>query len=512
MFLKSSFYSFCLAFSKLIPNFESFLMNKNMKIIHTADWHLGQSFYEYDRKTEHTRFLAWLKDIVQTCQADVLIIAGDIFDSPNPSAESQRIYYSFLREVTGENPRLQVIIIAGNHDSAARLEAPNPLLEDMSVTVKGSVKRTDDGQIDYENFIVPLQAGGVCLAVPYLRQGDYPEADSYSKGVQSLYHRLYDLVSKRALSTDYTDLHGKFTSEHSSIRDNPWTKISLFRDNPCNPWKKISLIRDNSCNSWTKISLIRDNPCNPCKKNSLIRDNSCNSWTKFSDNPWTFPVIAVGHLQATGSEISENDRSERTIIGGLECVSPEAFSEGIAYTALGHLHRGQRVSGRENVRYAGAPIAMSFAEKHNRQGVVCVEIDDTGTHIEQLRYEGAVEMLSIPREPKRLEEVLMELKNLPEGEITDTSPYLEIKILITEPEPSLRSRIDEALKGKSVRFARIATVTPERKLEETPITLDELLKISPMDMAEKVFAQQYGEQMPSSMKMLLQEVIRVNSC
>ncbi|MDA6815829.1 exonuclease subunit SbcD, partial [Escherichia coli] len=65
------------------------------------------------------------------------------------------------------------------------------------------------------------------------------------------------------------------------------------------------------------------------------------------------PVIAMGHLQATGSEISEDDRSERTVIGGLECVSPDAFDEAIAYTALGHLHRSQRVSHRENVRYSG---------------------------------------------------------------------------------------------------------------------------------------------------------------
>jgi exonuclease SbcD len=117
-------------------------------------------------------------------------------------------------------------------------------------------------------------------------------------------------------------------------------------------------------------------------------------------------------------------------------------------------------------------------------------------------------MLSVPREPKRLEEALSELKDLPEGDITDTSPFLEIKILITEPEPSLRNRIDEALKGKSVRFARIAAVTPEKKREDTLITLDELLKISPMEMAEKVFAQQYGEQMPPSMKSLLQEAMQ----
>ena len=130
-----------------------------MKIIHTADWHLGQSFYEYDRKAEHIRFLSWLKDRIRTFGIDVLLIAGDVFDSPNPSAESQKIYYSFLREIIDENPLLQVIIIAGNHDSAARLEAPNPLLEGMNVTVRGLVKRTAGGNIDYENLIIPLMKG-----------------------------------------------------------------------------------------------------------------------------------------------------------------------------------------------------------------------------------------------------------------------------------------------------------------------------------------------------------------
>ena len=111
-----------------------------MKILHTADWHLGQTFYEYDRREEHLHFLEWLKQQIRQHEIDVLLIAGDVFDSPNPSAESQRMYYRFLREVTSENPSLQIIIIAGNHDSAARLEAPNPLLEDMNVTVRGVVR------------------------------------------------------------------------------------------------------------------------------------------------------------------------------------------------------------------------------------------------------------------------------------------------------------------------------------------------------------------------------------
>ena len=149
-----------------------------MKILHTADWHLGQTFYEYDRREEHLHFLEWLKQQIRQHEIDVLLIAGDVFDSPNPSAESQRMYYRFLREVTSENPSLQIIIIAGNHDSAARLEAPNPLLEDMNVTVRGVVRRNAEGDIDLQHLIVPLYTEGevtaYCLAVPYLRQGDYP--------------------------------------------------------------------------------------------------------------------------------------------------------------------------------------------------------------------------------------------------------------------------------------------------------------------------------------------------
>lgn len=127
-----------------------------MKILHTADWHLGQTFYEYDRREEHLHFFEWLKQQIKQHEIDVLLIAGDVFDSPNPSAESQRMYYRFLREVTAGNPSLQIIIIAGNHDSAARLEAPNPLLENLNITVRGIVRRNAESNIDLQHLIVPI--------------------------------------------------------------------------------------------------------------------------------------------------------------------------------------------------------------------------------------------------------------------------------------------------------------------------------------------------------------------
>lgn len=390
-----------------------------MKIIHTADWHLGQTFFEYDRKKEHIQFLNWLREQVKTHNVDLLLIAGDVFDSPNPSAESQKMYYNFLCGIAAENPHLQIIIIAGNHDSAARLEAPSSLLENLNVTVRGVVTRTDSGSIDFNNLIIPLDEGGYCLAVPYLRQGDYPESETYAEGVQKMYNELYD-----------------------QVKETPHR-----------------------------------------------------------------PIIAMGHLQATGSEISENDRLERAIIGGLECVSPDSFAREIAYTALGHLHRSQQVSKRENVRYSGSPLPMSFAEKNNKQGVVLVTITDT-TEIKRLEFDTPVKLLSIPSVPQPLNEVLDKIATLPDGDVSEMSPYLEIKVLINEPEPSLKHQIEKALEPKSVRLAHINPTTPKSETGIKVITYEELQTINPIDMANDIFKRKYGgEDMPEKMKNLLKSVI-----
>lgn len=422
-----------------------------MKILHTADWHLGQTFYEYDRKTEHFHFLEWLKQQIKRHDIDVLLIAGDVFDGPNPSAESQRMYYRFLREVTTDNPCLQVIIIAGNHDSAGRMEAPNPLFDGMNITVRGVVRHDAEGGIDLAHLIVPIykkeslpvisqakasdmpeeellpitmnsdHIAAFCLAVPYLRRGDYPPSENYSKGIQALYQQLFREIKEE----------GK-------------------------------------------------------------------------------PVIAMGHLQATGVELSENDRSERAVIGGLEGVAPEAFDRGIVYTALGHLHRLQRVSERENVRYAGAPIPMSFSEKRNRNGVVMVQINEGEVDITRIEVPLYVPLLSIPAAPEPLEVVLDAIFGLPDGETTERSPYLEVKIKMTEPDTSYKYKIEAALQGKAVRLARVMAVMPALKSSGiSAASYEELQSLHPLDVALDYYKRRYDEQaMPEGMKRLLEEVVK----
>ena len=178
-----------------------------LKLIHTADWHLGQTFFGYDREAEHEAFLGFLTNLLVERQTDVLLIAGDVFDVTNPSAGAQRRFYRFLREANRLNPGLQIVIIAGNHDSAIRLEAPNPLLEELNTSIVGIVGRTDSGEIDLASLVVPLRnrAGereALCLAVPFLRQGDYPaapegEPDSYVAGIGRMYRQLYAYADAR---------------------------------------------------------------------------------------------------------------------------------------------------------------------------------------------------------------------------------------------------------------------------------------------------------------------------
>lgn len=174
-----------------------------MKILATGDWHLGNCFHGFDRMEEHAHYLDWLLDCVQREEADVLLIAGDVFDSSNPSAAAQELYYSFLNRLNERFPALQTVIIAGNHDSAARLEAPREMLERHRVYVRGVVRRLPEGEVDWDNLLVPVTGGKVAqerawiVAVPYLRDGDFVRGMSYAEGVSDFLNRALQAAGRK---------------------------------------------------------------------------------------------------------------------------------------------------------------------------------------------------------------------------------------------------------------------------------------------------------------------------
>lgn len=179
-----------------------------MRLLHTSDWHLGQTLHNYERGYEHQRFLDWLLDTLVAEHVDVLLVAGDVFDNANPSAASQKQLYVFLQQARARLPALQLVIVAGNHDSAGRLEAPGPLLAAHGTHVIGHLLRGENGDIDLERLLLPLsgadgQVQAWCLAVPFLRPGDVPKLpagdtqDAYLGGIALLYRQLTDLALAR---------------------------------------------------------------------------------------------------------------------------------------------------------------------------------------------------------------------------------------------------------------------------------------------------------------------------
>jgi exonuclease SbcD len=392
-----------------------------VRLLHTSDWHLGQTLYNYDRAYEHQHVLDWLLDTLEAEQADALLIAGDIFDNANPSVAAQRQFYRFLTTAKRRVPQLDIVIIAGNHDSPGRLEAPAPLFEAFDAIVVGYVTRDAKGAIELDRLIVPLknrdgEIAAWCLAIPFLRPGDVPrvetDGDPYLEGIALLYRQALD----RALSR---------------------------------------------------------------RRNSQA-------------------IVALGHCHMNGGQTSE-DSERRIVIGGVEALPVEIFDPAIAYAALGHLHRAQKVDGQDRVRYSGSLLPMSFAEIHYPHQVIRIDLDgDALAKTTPIPIPRPVELLQIPTQPAPPDEALAALAALalPDAPL-EAQPYLEVRARLNAPEPGLRARVEAALDGKPVRLTRIETRysgSAESDSASGPQSLDDLGRLQPDDIFKKLHWRKYGEE------------------
>jgi exonuclease SbcD len=169
-----------------------------MKILHTSDWHLGQNFMGKSREEEHEAFFSWLFIQIEEKHIDVLIVAGDIFDTGTPPNYALELYYNFLKKLSILS-YLTTIITAGNHDSIATLKASKQLLETLNVYVVSSGNKEENELISiYKND--KLEA--IVCAVPFLRDGVVRQAMSgeqlkdkerlLNSGVKQHYINVYE--------------------------------------------------------------------------------------------------------------------------------------------------------------------------------------------------------------------------------------------------------------------------------------------------------------------------------
>ena len=150
-----------------------------MKILHTADWHIGKVLHKQSLQDEMDLFLDWLLELLGSEEIDLLLVSGDIFDVANPAVKDRKIYYNFLSKLIGS--KTQVIITGGNHDSIALLDAPQEILEHINISVVGGAKEN----IEKEIIEVKGQDGIaelIVAAVPFLRDKDLRSSVGNSDG------------------------------------------------------------------------------------------------------------------------------------------------------------------------------------------------------------------------------------------------------------------------------------------------------------------------------------------
>ena len=176
-----------------------------MRLFHTSDWHLGQNLHGQERDFEHACFLSWLLDRLGEQQPDVLLIAGDIFDTVNPPVKAQERLYDFIVSAHEQQPGLTIVMIAGNHDSGSRIELPAPLMRRLRAHALGRVLWLDDGRLDAERLLIPLpdasgEIAGWCLALPFLRPAEVTGAhlgDDYLRGIGQVHEWLIAAANAR---------------------------------------------------------------------------------------------------------------------------------------------------------------------------------------------------------------------------------------------------------------------------------------------------------------------------
>ncbi len=330
-----------------------------MRILHTADWHLGARLVERDRLPEHAAFCDWLIETLRGEKIDALLLSGDVFDAANPPQDAVSLYFDFLKRLA-DLRTVKAVITGGNHDSASHLNAPRELLKRFEVHVFG---HAGENVVDLGDAVV--------AAVPFLRERD-----------------LRQTTTGEAM-----------TEVQAQVRAG---------------------IRDHYAAQLTA-----------CRAQAGAR-----------------PVIAMGHLTALGATTSDSERDIH--IGNLGAVGADVF-EGFDYTALGHLHRPQKVAGLETVRYSGSPVALSFSEAADKKSVVIV--DTQGMQIET-RAVPASRVLT--RVNVNRATLAADLGNVP------AESWAEVTVKLEAPEADLDRQVREAAGGRFEVMKVLADLPPSQ--------------------------------------------------
>lgn len=444
-----------------------------LRILHTSDWHLGHTLHDLGREQEHAAFLNFLLEVIREHRVDALLVAGDIFESANPPASAQATWYGFLATAHARFPGLDIVVIGGNHDSAARLDAPKPLLDGLASPVRGSgrvhvvggLPRKEDGHLDLARLIVPLRAGDSeqaaawVAAVPYLRPADLPRIEE----------------------------------------DTP-----RFVEDP---------LIDGVWRTYDEVLRAARKRRQPGQA-----------------------LLAMGHCYMSGSAVSELSE-RKILGGNQHALPAELFPSDVAYVALGHLHLAQEVGRLNvRYSGSPIPLSLK-ERSYAHQVVLVDLDGERFVRARSIDVPRRVEILRVPEHgAETLAYVLQELALLEDDDdLPDAAPMekpaqqailplpgpvtldfeepresaalgpppgtrgapldrpiLEVQVLLMEPDPTLRRTIEAALEGKKARLVKLGVQYVDVEREAPSLPPDRHLReLSPEEVFARCFAATY---------------------
>ena len=182
-----------------------------MKLIHTSDWHLGHILYGYDRSREQRSMLGQIEEIVGNEKPDALVVSGDVYHTGQPSAAVQKMFTEAVMRMHKACPEMEIVITAGNHDSASKHEVSRTLWGTQKVNMVGSVDKDNP-----DKLIVEIPRKGFIVAIPYVNERSVPQGFCQS---------LLDKVAERntdnlpVVISAHTTVAGSNFTGHEDIRE-----------------------------------------------------------------------------------------------------------------------------------------------------------------------------------------------------------------------------------------------------------------------------------------------------
>lgn len=188
------------------------------------------------------------------------------------------------------------------------------------------------------------------------------------------------------------------------------------------------------------------------------------------------PVIAMGHLFATGGKTQDGDGVRDLYVGSLAGVGGDTFSDTIDYTALGHLHVPQLVGGMEHIRYSGSPLPMGFGEAKQEKLVIVAEFNERNLtlHPHQVPRFQILEQVS-----GSSDQIISQLKTLREQQ---TSAWLEINLTGEWSQNNLREQIDELLQDTDLQVLCVKNQQQRERMLQSQGDAENLADLTPKDV------------------------------